>query len=176
MGRLLPILLVVLGLAGGVGAGLFLAPAPEPSAACGPAPEAACPEVSPAGTGDPDPSAAASPPPVLLPGEAVDYVKLNNQFVIPVIVADTVSALVVVSLTLEVTAGTNTAVFDREPRLRDAFLQVLFDFAYSGGFDGPFTQSANLATLRRALRETGQSVIGPTVRDVLIVDIVRQEV
>jgi hypothetical protein len=164
---------VVLGLAGGIGAGVLLAPASDTAATCDPASDAECAAAAPDGE---DVTAPAATSPVLLPGEAVDYVKLNNQFVIPVIVADSVAALVVVSLTLEVTAGSNTAVFDREPRLRDAFLQVLFDFAYSGGFDGPFTQSANLATLRRALRETGQSVIGPTVLDVLIVDIVRQEV
>lgn len=173
MGRLLPIVLVVLGLGAGVGAGIVLAPAHE-TAACDPGGEEPCHE--PAETEGHDTSAAAQAPEIPAPGETFDYVKLNNQFVIPVISADTVTALVVVSLTLEVTAGTNTAIFDREPRLRDAFLQILFDFAYSGGFDGPFTQSANLATLRRALRETGQSVIGPDVRDVLIVDLVRQEV
>lgn len=172
--RILPVLLVLLGLGAGVGAGLLLAPSPEVAGECVPEEGAECPEDQsqgaaqaagqPAGVGDP------------AQGDAVDYVRLNNQFVIPVIAGDGVSALVVISLTLEVTAGTNTLVFDREPRLRDAFLQVLFDFSYTGGFDGPFTQGANMATLRRALREKGQSIVGPEVRDVLIVDIVRQEV
>jgi hypothetical protein len=172
MGYLVAVLLVLAGLGAGVGAGLFLAP-PKDGAPCDPAETAECAVA-------PEPAAAPEPEPGALPpatdGVVYDYIKLNNQFVIPVIDGDRVAALVVVSLSLEVVAGSNAAVFEREPRLRDAFLQVFFDFAETGGFDGPFTQSSNLATLRRALRETGQRIVGPQMRDVLILDIVRQEV
>jgi hypothetical protein len=176
MGYLIVILMALLGLGVGVGAGLYLAP-PAETAECDPAAVEECAPDTGEATATPvvpEPEPGAPPPPA--PGELFDYVRLNNQFVIPVIDGDTVAALVVISLSIEVVAGTNAAVFDREPRLRDAFLQVFFDFAHSGGFDGPFTQSSNLATLRRALRETGQRIVGPEVRDVLIVDIVRQEV
>jgi hypothetical protein len=172
MGYLIALLLILAGLGAGVGAGLLLAPTPM-EAACDPVVAETC-------AGEESDTAAPAPEPGAAPpapaGEIYDYVKLNNQFVIPVIDDDAVAALVVVSLSLEVVAGSNAAVFDREPRLRDAFLQVFFDFADAGGFDGPFTQSSNLATLRRALRETGQRIVGPEVRDVLIIDIVRQEV
>lgn len=176
MGYAIAILLAALGLGAGIGAGVYLGPSSgasdcDPAAAESCEPGAGQADAAPVG---PEPEPGAPPPPA--PGEVYDYVRLNNQFVIPVIAGDNVAALVVISLSIEVVAGTNAAVFDREPRLRDAFLQVFFDFAHSGGFDGPFTRSSNLATLRRALRETAQRIAGPEVRDVLIIDIVRQEV
>ncbi len=170
-GILVIVVLLVVGLGAGLGAGMMLAPEPEiKSADC--AEGAECPEA-------PEKAEAAEAPsePAPEPENApFDYVKLNNQFVIPVVREDRVSALVVVSITLEVAAGSNTAVFDREPKIRDAFLQEMFDFAYLGGFDGPFTKSENLIALRQALREIGQRIVGPEVNDVLIVDLVRQEV
>ena len=66
-------------------------------------------------------------------------------------------------------------MFAVEPRLRDAFLQVLFDHSNLGGFDGVFTSAANMRALRNALRTEAQRIIGPNVYDVLITDIVRQD-
>ena len=65
----------------------------------------------------------------------MEYVKLSNQFVVPVVKGKTVVSLVVLSLSLEVPEGQKDAVFRREPKLRDSFLQVLFDHANIGGFD-----------------------------------------
>lgn len=104
-----------------------------------------------------------------------DYVKLNNQFVIPVVEHGRVAALVILSLSVEVPPGGGDAVFAAEPKLRDAFLRVLFDHANSGGFAGSFTESAALAPLRNALLEAGQSVLGDRLDAVLIGDIVRQD-
>ena len=151
MGKILPLLLVVLGLGAGAGAGLMLRPAPD-------APETA---------GAPDP--APSPPAVS------DFVRLNNQFVIPVLERGQIVSLVILSLSLEVVPGGTEAVYAREPRIRDALLQVLFDHANAGGFRGTFTDGANLMLLRRALHEAAQRVMGPDVLDVLISDIVRQD-
>jgi flagellar FliL protein len=52
---------------------------------------------------------------------------------------------------------------------------VLFDHANSGGFNGSFTDGANLVLLRKALLEAAQRVIGPNVLDALISDIARQD-
>jgi len=166
---ILILVLVALGSAAGIGAGLYLAPAPkQDEAACGPGAEAPCEDETdaPSEIASPDDDATAE----------FDYAKMANQFVIPVIREERVVALVVLSVTLEVDVGASSEVFDREPRIRDAFLQKMFDFAYLGGFDGPFTKAENLATLRRGLREIAQRIAGPVVNDVLIIDLVRQEV
>jgi flagellar FliL protein len=150
--KLLPFLLGLLGLGIGIGAGLFLRPPPaEPSAE----------EIAMAEETEP-----TSPP---------EYVKLNNQFIVPIVEDGRVVSLVILSLSLEVETGTMETVFQHEPKLRDVFLQVMFDHANSGGFRGTFTDSANLLLLRRALTEAAKSVLGKDVKDVLISDINRQD-
>ena len=94
---------------------------------------------------------------------------------VPVVEDKKVVSLVVLSLTLEVELGQSAAVFEREPKIRDAFLQVLFDHANTGGFQGSFTNTTRMTVLRNALREMAQRTLGPTVSDVLIMDIVRQD-
>lgn len=162
--KLFPIILALLGLGVGGGAGLFLRPTPEPAAEEGAADaHAAAPETQPAASAEPDPETAP------------EYVKLSNQFVIPVLESGQVAAMVILAISLEVTHGTTDAVYAREPKLRDALLQVLFDHANSGGFKGDFTDGSNMILLRKALLEASRSSIGETVTNVLISDIARQD-
>ncbi|MEO8240679.1 MAG: flagellar basal body-associated FliL family protein [bacterium] len=146
---LLPVLLAMLGLGIGIGAGKFLQPAPVEH------------EVVEAVPIDP----ALTP----------EYVKLANQFVVPVMQKGKVSAMVILSLSLEVKPGTTQEVYNIEPKLRDSFLQVMFDHANSGGFSGSYTDGANLLMLRKALLEAARVVMQDSVSDVLITDIVRQD-
>jgi hypothetical protein len=60
--------------------------------------------------------------------------------------------------------------------LRDAFLQVMFQHANVGGFEGNFLNNSGLGALRRNLLEAGISTVGPAVHDVLIVDMVKQAI
>jgi len=104
-----------------------------------------------------------------------EYAKLNNQFVIPLVQDGTVAALVVMSLSVEVDFGHKDDVFRKEPKLRDSFLQVMFDHANIGGFRGDFTRFENLNVLRTGLREVAQRDVGEHVKDVLIIEIARQD-
>lgn len=152
MRKLFPIVIAIVGLGAGAGAGLMLRkPAPEPG-----------------------PPAIEAPPPAVDPAK-VEYVKLNNQFIVPVLEGGRVASLVAMSLSLEVATGNSEQVFAREPKLRDAFLQVLFDHANTGGFRGSFTDAANLVVLRRALQEQARLIMGDMVSDVLITEIARQD-
>ena len=81
----------------------------------------------------------------------------------------------VLSLSRETRIGMRTTVFAREPKLRAAFLTVMFDHANAGGFDHDFTSSARIATLRQALWEAGRPILGPDLIDVLVTDIARQD-
>lgn len=147
--KLLPLILAVLGLGIGGGAGFFLRPVPEGHAVVEPAPL----------------------DPALMP----EYTKLSNQFVVPVLTKGKVTAMIILSLSLEVKKGMTAEVYDAEPKLRDVFLQVLFDHANSGGFSGAYTDGANLLLLRKALLEAAKGVLKEDVSDVLIIDIVRQD-
>lgn len=160
MGKLLPLLLALLGIAAGIGAGLLVRPAPSPLALANPCGEPAA-----------APVAARPEPP-----DNVEYIKLNNQFIVPVVSEARVASMMVIALSVEVPEGRSEEVYSREPKLRDAFLQVLFDHANLGGFTGTFTSARNLDILRRALRETAQGHFGDLIQDVLITDIARQDV
>lgn len=167
IGKLLPVVLILIGLGAGVGAGLALRPAPEPAAA-----EIDC--VVPEG-GAPVVAAALDDHAAEGEAAATDFVKMNNQFVVPVVDHESIAALVVMSISLEVPVGGSEAVYQREPKLRDAFLQVLFNHANSGGFDGAFTAGPKMQTLRTALGEVARAELGANVLDVLITDIARQD-
>jgi len=167
----IPLLMALTGVLGGAGAGYFLHPetpvvtdpaAPDNSDH---APSNLATELGTESEGHGETEGGAN----------VEYVKLNNQFVVPVIRKGTVASLVVISLSLEVTSGGTARVYEVEPKLRDALLQVLFDHANVGGFDGDFTDTARMNDLRDALAEATRRVLGKIVLGVLISDIARQD-
>ncbi len=155
--KLIPVFLILIGLGIGVGAGLFLRPTPDAVASD----EAGSEQKAEEPDGEPE-----VPP---------EYVKLNNQFVVPVMSNGRVISMVILSLSLEVEACTSQEIYAREPKLRDLFLQVLFDHANAGGFQGSFTDGSNLILLRKSLFEASSKILGEAVKDVLISDIARQD-
>ena len=159
MMKLLPLVLLLIGVGAGVGAGIFLRPEAMPV------------------SDDEDSQEAVVEEAEANDDEALtnEFVKMSNQFVVPIVNDESVQALVVMSLSLEVPAGQKDAVYAREPKLRDSLLQIMFDHANVGGFDGAFTEANNLAVLRRALLEASQKVMGKQVADVLIIEIARQD-
>lgn len=169
---LLPVILLLVGLGGGVAAGKMLAGGGGDSAAQeeGDAAYGDDEGAEEDGAGDSDSYGDASDS-----SGAFEYVRLNNQFIVPVIRHGSVRSLVVLSLTVEVRSGENAIVYEREPRLRDAFLRVMFSHANVGGFDGSFTTVEAMAPLRSGLQEAARQILGEIVNDVLIVDIVRQD-
>ncbi|MGM0585696.1 MAG: flagellar basal body-associated FliL family protein [Pseudomonadota bacterium] len=180
MKLLVPLLLALLGLAGGLAAGHALRPAPPPETAGAeaPAPDDASAAETPAppqtaGPVEPHPDA---PPPPHDPEVRRDYVELDRQFVVPLVQGERVEGLMILSLSVEVEEGLSDEVFTREPKLRDRFLRALFRHAQSGAFDGVFTAGPAMRDLRGSLLEEARSVLGPIVHDVLVTDILRQEV
>ncbi|MEM6587617.1 MAG: flagellar basal body-associated FliL family protein [Pseudomonadota bacterium] len=184
MGKLiLPLILALVGIGAGAGAGWFLKPAPGMAEAKAAVATGQMAENGSDKGSDKGPEDAASRTPK---GEKMDeatdegsqtteFVKLNNQFVVPVVSEGMVSSLVVMSLSLEVDTGLRATVFQREPKLRDALLQVMFDHANVGGFDGSFTEANNLAILRAGLTDVARQVLPDSVYGVLIVDLARQD-
>jgi len=159
--KLLPILLAILGLGIGLGAGMALRPTAAPKA-----------EAEVVGEAEHKTEGASTP---VEGAHAAEYVKMTNQFVVPLINGGKVSSMVILSLSIEVKADETADAYTKEPKLRDSFLQVMFDHANAGGFDGPFTDSANMIALRRALLEVARQILGANAQDVLITDIVRQD-
>lgn len=163
MKALIPLILVLVGLSGGAGAGWFMRP---------PAPEAegrGTSEYTVSGAG-----ALARRPTAPGNGDHVT-VKLPDQFLVPLVSEDRVRAVIVIALALELRAGHNVSVMQHEARLRASFLQALFDHANMGGFEGVFTSGEVLLNLRRQLRDIAREQLGDAVREVLITDLMRQD-
>lgn len=162
MRRLIPVILALLGLVAGLGAGFVLRPA------------------TPVAAPPPDEAATATArgltPVTLAPRpEGAEVLRLPNQFLIPLIGEGRVRAMVVLAVALELAPGHGIDMQRDEPRMRAMFLQILFDHANLGGFDGVFTSGEQLLALRRILLEAARAEFGSAVHDILIVDLVRQE-
>jgi len=147
--KLIPLIIILFGAAAGLGAGMVLRPVPDLKEEAEAKHEE--PEVPP------------------------EYVKLANQFIIPVIEKGVITSMIVLSLSLEVEPGSTDKIYASEPKLRDVMLQVLFEHSNAGGFRGSFSDAANLVLLRMALQEVAVRVMPDLVRDVLITEIVRQD-
>lgn len=163
---LLPLILILLGTGAGVGAGLFLKP---------PAEEHAEAETGCAAPGPGAHSVAEAPLPEILPADQLEYVLLQDQFVVPLVKEDALRSLVVLGLSIETKIGNSEQILAHEPKLRDMFLQIMFDHANAGGFEGAFTNSSRLDSLRKDFRNVARRHLGDIVRDVLITDIAKQE-
>lgn len=166
--KLLPLLMAIVGAGAGVGAGLLFAPTPTGGAAD------AEPDIEVAAPAPPAQDYSGGARPEAETGSS-DFIRLNNQFVVPILVGERIGAMVVLSLGIEVAGGNAQIVYEREPKLRDGFLQVLFDHANRGGFDGEFTNAHSMDVLRRLLTEVARDLLGPKARSVLITEIARQD-
>ena len=165
MKKILPIIMLLIGTGAGVGAGVFLRPEP--------APEEVAEEAVEQKEGTETKEAAKEDG---LPSDGKEYLKLSNQFVVPIVEEDRVSSMVVMTLSVEVPVGESQEVYDLEPKIRDVFLRVLFDHAAIGGFRGAFLTTDNLDSVRLNLTNAARENFGPElISDVLIFEIARQD-
>ncbi|SFB05385.1 hypothetical protein SAMN05421688_2593 [Poseidonocella pacifica] len=166
MKKLLPILLAIIGIGSGVGAGIMLKPSHEPVVAENPCESPEFPdEVHEAVATEPEEAP-----------QGVEYAEMSNQFIVPVVLNDKVTSMVVMTLSIEVPEGMSEEIYAREPKLRDKFLQIMFDYANMGGFKGNFTAASTLEPLRAMLITQAKRLLPGVASDVLILDIIRQDI
>ena len=164
MKKLLPLVMLLIGTGAGVGAGIFLRPEPT---------EVADAEQTKEEKEEPKKPVDKKDETGI---EGKQYIKLKNQFVIPIVADDRIASMVVMTLSVEVPEGRGQAVYDIEPKIRDVFLRVLFDFATVGRFNGAFASNENLDVVRNGLQEAAVKEFGADlISDVLIFEIARQD-
>ena len=165
MKKILPVILIIIGVVGGGAAGVFLKPP-------------AVKEVEAGGSSEPSVKENPDENEQLL-GEEVSsdraFVKVGRQTIIPVLQDGDTKALMLFELAVDVAAGSANLVHEMEPRLRDAFLRELFQMSYTGAFMTEFTDDRIIAELRRNLTRAARKHVGKAVREVLILDVMRQE-
>lgn len=168
MKKIIAIVLVLGGIAGGGAAGLMLKPA-------GPAPDD--PNTGDVEESDDRAEAAQSDESADADGEIkpVSYVKVGRQTIIPVLDHGETKALMMFELAVDVASGQTDRALAMEPRLRDAFLRELFQMSYTGAFDDAYTDDRVIDELRRNLLRAAEKHLGKkAVNDVLILDVMRQ--
>lgn len=170
MKKLLPILMLVIGTGVGVSAGVYFRPDQTLD-------EAVVDPHTKTETKDYKTTDKATKEKTSSSGiEGKQYIKLKNQFVIPIVRDDRISSMVVMTLSVEVPDGKGQTVYDIEPKIRDVFLRVLFDFAAIGGFDGAFATNGNLDVVRNGLNEAAHQTFGTDlINDVMIFEVARQD-
>lgn len=154
MKKLIPIILVVLGIVGGGAAGMFLKPAPE---------------------GHAEEEYAAEDTVTEEEAQTRSFVKIGRQTIVPVVEDGQTRALMLFELAVDVPAARVDDVHTMEPRLRDAFLRELFQMSYTGAFLTNFTEERIIEELRRNLTNAARTYLGHQHAEVLILDIMRQE-
>lgn len=168
---LIPIVMLLLGTGAGVGAGLVFGAPPPAEVKEGGDTEHTDDQDTP----DEDTAHADSDDHGDSSGEP-DYIKIPNQFVVPILTDGKMRAMVIVTLALEADEKERAAIQHKEPKLRDAFLKAMFDHASIGGFDGNFTENAPMQLLHGALLKRGREIAGSGLFDVLILEIARQDI
>lgn len=103
------------------------------------------------------------------------YLKFKRQFVVPVMKGKEIEALVIMNLNYELDGSAPENFYSYEPKLRDAIVRELLTLSDKGIFGEDLTTPQNYEKLRSTLLEAGQQVLTEGIKDVLILDIARQD-
>jgi len=172
MAKLLPIIIIVVGLLVGAGVGFVLKPSEPPAADAekhdghddGHAAEKSKSKKKGSSDGHGEKT-----------GSAMEYLEFRRQFVVPVIRENGVKSLMVLDLTIELSPGSASGAYTYEPKLRAAFLETLFHLSHSGMFSNDLTDPKVRTAVQDELLFTAREILGDTARDVLVLGVLRQD-
>ena len=171
MQKIIALVIVLLGVGGGLALGVALRPgdaAPAPDdAMAGPAEAAEDHGAADSGVAENNGEGDV--------GADRGYVKIRRQIIVPVVKGGETQALMLFDLALDVPRAMTERTYAAEPRLRDAFLRELFEMSYTGAFSSTYTDERVVDELREKLRAAARRLLGDSVAEVLILDIMRQE-
>ena len=109
-------------------------------------------------------------------GEAdVTYYKFSREFVVPMIENDRVQSLIILNLNLEVDTSISQELFSKEPVLRDNIMTTLVKLSSGGRTLNSITDVDNYETLRSMILTNLQNEVPNGIRNVLILDMARQD-
>lgn len=102
--------------------------------------------------------------------------KFDRQFVVPVIRTEGANSLVVLDIGIQVPPERAQALYQFEPKLRDAVLGALLQLSNEGYFDGDFLAEDRVDRLRSVLLIAAKKVIGPDAQQIYVLNLARQDV
>lgn len=186
MRRLLPIVLIFVGLGGGLVAGVMSKPDAGLSVPDGKSVSSAAGEVATTdSTVDGDGKTRAIPDPGTIDSATEEsddsepkersYVMIGKQTIVPVVEGQKTRALMLFELAVDIESSAHDLAVLLEPRLRDAFLRELLRMSSTGAFTKTYTEDWVIDEMRRNLSQAARQYLGDSLKEVLILDVIRQE-
>ena len=103
------------------------------------------------------------------------YYKFSREFVIPIMRGGQVRSLVILHISLETDESTADDLFSEEPKLRDNIMTTLIALSNDGRTLEELTNVNNYETIRAMILMNLQDAISDGIRNVLIVDVAKQD-
>jgi flagellar basal body-associated protein FliL len=104
------------------------------------------------------------------------YSKFDKPMIVPIFKNDKAVGMLIAEIWLELEPETDTVpITSKEPRLRDALMQVFYLYASEGRLSASLLEPKTQAELRRDLTHIAKQLIGDSLHAVLINDMQRQD-
>ena len=103
------------------------------------------------------------------------YYKFSREFVVPIMRNNQVTSLVILHITLETDSSTSEKLFSEEPKLRDNIMTTLIRLSNDGRTLEQPTDVNNYETIRSMVLMNLKESISDGIRNVLIVDLAKQD-
>jgi len=103
------------------------------------------------------------------------YYKFSREFVVPIMRGGQVESLVILHISLETDQSTSDDLFSEEPKLRDNIMTTLIELSNDGRTLIELTDLSNYETMRSMILMNLQTSISDRIKNVLIVDVAKQD-
>ncbi len=103
------------------------------------------------------------------------YYKFSREFVVPIMRGGQVKSLVILHISLEADSSTTEKLFSEEPKLRDNIMTTLIGLSNDGRTLERPTEVSNYETIRAMVLMNLQDAISDKIKNVLIVDVAKQD-
>ena len=103
------------------------------------------------------------------------YYKFSREFVVPIMRGGQVTSLVILHISLETDSATSEKLFSEEPKLRDNIMTTLIGLSNDGRTLERPTDINNYETIRSMILMNLKDSIDDGIRNVLIVDMAKQD-
>ncbi len=103
------------------------------------------------------------------------YYKFSREFVVPIMRGGQVKSLVILHISLETDSSTAEDLFTEEPKLRDNIMTTLIELSNDGRTLVDVTDVNNYETIRAMILMNLNDAITDGIKNVLIVDVAKQD-
>jgi flagellar basal body-associated protein FliL len=105
----------------------------------------------------------------------VEYFKFTREFVVPIMRESKVDSLVILNINLEVDASLAPKLFAMEPKVRDNIMTTLVELSNDGSTLEAIANLENYESIRASVLKNLKVILPDGIRNVLIVDMAKQD-